>query len=283
VTTVQDALREASQLLEDHDIPDARFEARFLLARVLHMPAARLYSSPERQMTTDKLAVLGRLLERRLAHEPAAYIVGEREFFGHDFKVTPAVLIPRPETELLVEKAIEFASSHACRTAADVGTGSGAIAVSLALALRDVMVYATDISLPALDVARQNCHKHGVLDRVRLLAGDLLQPLPEPVDIIAANLPYVADSELATLAPEIKQFEPHIALLGGPEGLSPYRKLLRTVTAKINPGGCLLLEISPGQTRAILHMAREFVPRADLAVFRDLGGLERAVRFAFPC
>ena len=148
---------------------------------------------------------------------PAAYITGHREFYGLDFAVNSSVLVPRPETELLVEKALELARERSLSTIADIGTGCGAIAVSLAVNLPQTRIYATDISAPALEVALSNCRKHGVTDRVTLLEGDMLAPLPEPVDLIVANLPYVREPEMTGV--NTLGFEPPLALNGGPDGL----------------------------------------------------------------
>jgi len=185
------------------------------------------------------------------------------------------VLIPRPETELLVEKAIEISQRRA--VVADVGTGSGAIAVSLAVHLPQVLVYATDASPGALEVAARNCRRHGVEDRVHLLQGHLLEPLPEPVDLIAANLPYVSRAELAQLPPEINCYEPREALDGGPDGLDHIRRLLAQAGEHLKPGGVVLLEIGATQGQAVIALAQRHLSVARVEIVVDYAGLDRVV------
>jgi len=232
------------------------------------------------------LASYRQLIERRARHEPVAYIVGYKEFYGLDFHVDRRVLIPRPETELLVERAIELASGIRDRDyglgvdsliLADVGTGSGAVAVSLAVNLPQAMVYAIDASAEALEVAAINCCRHAVEDRVHLLQGNLLDPLPMPVNLIVANLPYVREDELAELPPEIKCYEPLSALDGGPDGLSYIRHLLAQAEGYLKPGGAILLEIGARQGKAVLDLARCHFPKADIEVSQDYAGLDRIV------
>jgi release factor glutamine methyltransferase len=190
------ALAYARGVLADNNIDNAPLEGEVLLRHVLGINRVQLYSDPDDDVTPAQDTALNTLLERRIRGEPSAYITGHREFYGLDFKVDRNVLIPRPETELLVEKAIRLAESHTVTSIADIGTGCGAIAVSLAVNLPGVTVYASDVSKPALDIARSNGEKHGVTDRIVLLEGDMLEPLPDPVDLIIANLPYVREAEL---------------------------------------------------------------------------------------
>jgi release factor glutamine methyltransferase len=211
------------------------------------------------------------LLERRLSGEPSAYITGHREFYGLDFRVNPSVLIPRPESELLVETALDIAKNRPLSIIADIGTGSGAIAISLALGLPRAKIYATDISAAALEVALANCRQHGVSGRVRLLEGNLLEPLPEPVDIIVANLPYVSQSELAP------RFEPPLALDGGTDGTKIIEQLCQQVGGKLKAGGWLLLEIGQGQRATVVAILHNIFPEGEIEVIPDLGGIERLV------
>jgi release factor glutamine methyltransferase len=273
--TLKQVLSQARKILAANNIEDASLESELLLRHALKIDRVQLYSDLVRELSPDEEATFWQLVERRLKGEPTAYITGHREFYGLDFYVDPRVLIPRPESELLVEKALELAKSHHIFTIADIGSGCGAIAISLALNLPQTKIYATDISAPALEIAQINCHKHGVADRICLLQGDLLDPLPEPVDLIIANLPYVKESELSRTGPA--SFEPKMALNGGPAGLEKICKLCRQAKGKLNPQGCLLLEIGQGQGKVVITILRRLFPPASITVAPDLSGIERVV------
>ncbi|MFC1991525.1 peptide chain release factor N(5)-glutamine methyltransferase [Chloroflexota bacterium] len=273
--TVSQALSRAGKILIANNIEDSSLESALLLRHTLKIDRVQLYLEPDRELSPEQDEKFWHLIQRRLNHEPTAYIVGHREFYGLDFIVDSSVLIPRPESELLVDKAIELAQNHPFPTIADIGTGCGAIAVSLALNLPQSKIYATDISAPALKVASSNCRKHRVMDRACLLEGDMLDPLPEPVDLIIANLPYVRESELArnnTLG-----FEPFEALDGGLDGLDKIRRLCTRVTDKLCLGGCLLLEVGQGQGEAVTTFLRSLFPSAKVELAPDLSGIERVV------
>jgi release factor glutamine methyltransferase len=228
----------------------------------------------------DQIIALSHLIQRRIGHEPTAYITGHKEFFGIDFKVSPSTLIPRPDTELLVETAIELANTafpQSCLIA-DVGTGCGAIAIALAQHLPQAKFYATDISAAALEVAKGNCRKHRVSTRVRLLRGDLLEPLPEPVQLIVANLPYISEPELPELPLEISMFEPQMALAGGTDGLMQIERLLSQASSKLSSSGAILLEIGYDQGSAVKSLAQKCFPTAKISVVTDLSGMDRVVR-----
>lgn len=257
-----------------------------MLGHALGMSRTRLYTEPERSLTSGETERLRRLVRRRLDREPTAYILGCCQFYGIDFRVDPRVLIPRPETELLVEKAVQVARRISYRgrqvTVADIGTGCGAIAVSLALALPQARIYATDISASALWVAGVNCRRHGVEGRVELLQGNLLEPLPEAVDMIVANLPYIKDCEFVDLSPEIREHEPRIALAGGRDGLDKIRELLeqtrgRMCTRRGEGPVAFMLEIGQGQGDMVTSLASDYFPEADIELISDLGGVERVV------
>jgi len=227
----------------------------------------------------DQILALSRLIQRRMSHEPTAYITGHKEFFSIDFEVSPGTLIPRPDTELLVERAIELANTafpQSCLIA-DVGTGCGAIAIALALHLPQAKIYATEISAAALEVTESNCRKHKVGDRVSLLQGDLLEPLPEPVQLIVANLPYISELELAKLPLEISMFEPQLALAGGTDGLRQIERLLSQARGKLLNGGAVLLEIGYDQGSAVKDLTQKYLPTAKVSVVTDLSGLDRVV------
>jgi release factor glutamine methyltransferase len=269
------ALQGTRDTLSRAGFDDAPIEAEVLLRHVLGVTRTQLYLGFDSEFRPERARILESLTGRRLAGEPVAYITGHREFYGLDFSVDRRVLIPRPETELLVEKAIELGNSGA-RSFADTGTGSGCIAVSVACNLPSARVHAIDLSQDALDVARVNCGRHDVADRVQLLRGDLLAPLPGPVDVIMANPPYIRHSEMPLV--NTQGYEPFLALDGGEDGLDQVRRLVRQAPSKLNPGGSLLMEIGKGQEEEASAIAREAFPNARITVDRDLAGIPRLVR-----
>ena len=278
---LSEALQSATKTLLRTRIDDASVEAELLLGHVLRMPRTQLYTEPERVLTSTETKHLWRLVQRRLDHEPTAYILGHCEFYGIDFCIDCHTFIPRPETELLVEKAVELAHriSYTGKriTIADVGTGCGAIAISLALALPQAKIYATDISASALQVAEMNCQRHRINSQVELLQGNLLEPLPQPVDMIVANLPYIKDCEFKDLSPEIINFEPTMALAGGEDGLDKIQQMLEQMPGKLNYGACFLLEIGQGQGEMATSLIKSYSPQASIELISDLGGIERVV------
>jgi release factor glutamine methyltransferase len=219
-----------------------------------------------------------------LERTPLAYILGYREFYGINVMVTPSVLIPRPETEGIVEHTL-FMALMGMETRelviADVGTGSGAIAVNLAIHLPAARIYAVDVSEPALDVAAYNIRAHGVADRVRLGHGDLLEAVPEPVDLIVANLPYIPSARLPELAPEVRN-EPQTALDGGPDGLDLVRRLLSQAPAKLKQPGVILLELDPEQFPAAEEAVRQYLPEAETSAEQDLSRRDRILVVSLP-
>jgi len=284
--TLGDVLYQTRCELAKANIDCSTTEAELLLCHALAISKTQLYTEPERLLTTRELNHLRHLVQRRLLHEPIAYILSGCEFYGTEFYIDHRALIPRPETELLVEKAIDFARHHLTPgtqlTIADIGTGSGAIAISLALALPQAKIYATDISASALEVANINRRRYKVDSQVELLQGNLLEPLPEPVDMIVANLPYIRNSELRTLSPEIVNFEPMSAIAGGNAGWDKIRLLLDQVPGKLRPNGCLLLEIGQGQDKAVSSMAECDFPQAGVELVPDLSGTNRVVKIMLP-
>ena len=279
---LREALQSTARTLSREGIGDASVEAELLLGHVLGMTKTRLYAEPERILTSPETEYLCRLVQRRLNREPAAYVLEHCAFYGIDFYVDSHTLIPRPETELLVEETVELARGIAHRgeqiTIADIGTGCGAIAISLALTLPQARIYAVDISASALKVAEMNCRRHGVDSRVELLQGDLLEPLPQPVDVLVANLPYIRSCEFKDLSPEIIDYEPRMALAGGEDGLDKIRLMLEQAPGKVNRGGCLLTEIGQGQGEAATSLVKRYFPHASVELIPDLGGIERVVK-----
>jgi release factor glutamine methyltransferase len=230
MTTIRDALEQGTAALTlAGQTPKPRLDAQVLLSHVLDVERATLYTYPEHLLTAQQEQQFSQLIERRKLGEPIAYLTGHKEFFGLDFLVDRRVLIPRPETELLVEAALsiirERLADARVPVVADIGTGSGIIPITLAVQEpRLPYLYASDISSDALAVARLNCQRHAVEQRVRLLQGDLLAPLPEPIDLLTANLPYVGTDEMEVLTPEVHAYEPHLALFSGDQGLDAMRR-----------------------------------------------------------
>jgi release factor glutamine methyltransferase len=235
-----------------------RLDAELLLSRVLGIPRVGLYLNFDRILDPGEVAAFRELVRRRGQHEPVAYILGEKEFYGIPLKVDARALIPRPETEHLVDEALRIlkASGKPAPRVADVGCGSGAIALTLARLLPEALVEASDVSPGALGLASENAEALGLAQRVRLLQGDLLDaPFSEgPFDLICANLPYVPSEDIPSLPPDILLFEPMLALDGGPLGLGPYRGLLAAAPGRLAPSGHLILEIHPAQYQPLREL-----------------------------
>jgi release factor glutamine methyltransferase len=268
---------------------DARIEAELLLAYSLGCTRTQLFAQYTRVPTPEEAVDFETLLQRRLQGEPLAYITGHCEFYGLDLVVTPDVLIPRPETEQMVSMAMgELVAAQRRRRAvqdwmlADIGTGSGAIAVALACRLPRCKVYAVDVSEAALAVARNNSARHGVTSRTLFRRGDLLAPVAEPVDAILANLPYIPTEDMATLQVEVRDFEPRQALDGGPDGLDLYRQLLPQVPRLLQPGGFLICEIGVGQAGVMRQIAERSFPRGRITLHPDFAGIPRMLRVETP-
>jgi len=279
---LQELLRKAERTLASYHIADARNEAEWLLMHSLGIGRVELYTRLEQPLLASEAERFWELIQHRCRHKPTAYILKQCQFYGIDLYIDSRALIPRPESELLVEEALEFTSrrfpSGVPCLIADVGTGSGAIAIALALHLPQAEIYAIDISESALEVAGINCQKHKVTKQVHLLLGNILQPLPKSVDIILANLPYVRDSELSQMSPEIQLFEPKVALSGGTDGLEKIHQFLPQAKQKLLPGGLILLEIGQGQGETVAALVRSYFPTAKLDLIPDLGGIGRVVR-----
>jgi release factor glutamine methyltransferase len=275
--SLRQALKEAGYLLTANGIPDAALESELLLRHLLGISRVQLYLDLDGLLTGKQREAYRRLIDRRVAGLPSAYITGKREFYGLDFIVDSRVLIPRPESELLVDEVIRLARNYDNPTIADIGTGSGAIAICLAIKLPQATVYAVDISSAALEVAAVNCRRHGVSDKVRLLTGDLLTPLPQLADIMVANLPYVGRAEAVT-----NRFEPSLALDGGPGGTEEIERLCRQAAGKLHPGGVLLREIGQGQQDKITGLVKTLISGSAIEVAPDLAGIPRVVSAVLP-
>ncbi len=274
---VKAQLAKARATLETAGIPLPWLDAEILVAHVLQSSRERLHSHPERELTVAQRAQLRRLTSRRAARVPVPYLVGEREFYGHMFRVTPAVLIPRPSSELLVELAIDWLKANPrARRMIDLGTGSGAVAISVAKGVPQVRIEARDVSARALKVADENIAHYRLRRRITTVKGDLLRGA-SPADLILANLPYIPEA-LRRIRPKELEYEPALALDGGKDGLTLIRVALAQAPAILKPGGLVLFECDPAQTRRIVRLAQGHWPTAQISVHKDLAGLDRVVR-----
>jgi release factor glutamine methyltransferase len=284
--TIAATLARAATQLQATGAP--RLEAELLLAHVLDLSRASLYAHPNRAFPAHQRATYQTLVNRRALGEPLPYLIGHVEFYGLNLSVNTHVLIPRPETETLVDLALTLQSHSAplqgleypisnIQSFADVCTGSGCIAIALAVHAPQARVYALDLSPGALAVARANAARHGVGDRVTFLQSDLLAALPEPVDLIVANPPYIAAQEWGALPREVREHEPRLALDGGPDGLDVIRRLLDQSPAHLRLGGALLMEMGAAQGAAVAHLARRAYPSAVVTIRADLAGRDRVL------
>jgi release factor glutamine methyltransferase len=285
VWTVKDLAAWMTDDLRKRGIDSARIDAELIVAEVLGVDRIRILLAGERELSPDELERIRALLKRRRAFEPIAYLRGEREFYGHPFRVDARVLIPRPDTETLVEVALARLSGRELGARVlDLCTGSGCVAISVKLARPTIAVDATDLSPDALAVARDNAQRLGAVWNVRFVAGDLFGALGAPsrrYDLITANPPYIASAEVPTLQRDIQDHEPRLALDGGDDGLSIVRRIVDEAPRWLRAGGALAMEIGAGQAeeaRAIFER-RGF---ADLRLARDYGGIDRVVSGVWP-
>jgi len=321
---IKQALQWGIEQLKKANIDSAELDAELLLVYSLNsairanrrIDRVWLYAHSESQLTNFQLKTYKLFIKQRVQREPVAYILGHKEFYGLDFEVNKNVLIPRPETEVIVDKAIEelkrsalhdpcLAGRQARSTIIDIGTGSGAIVVAVAkeqgaMSKEQVVdFFALDNSLVALKVAKQNARRNGVGDRIRFFQGDLLEPLikcsariyPRPSDpkgshyIIVANLPYIPTAELKTLQPEITKYEPRMALDGGRDGLKYYREMFKQLSVFIRKHPCLSVlcfcEIDPRQTKNFKKLARKYFSKEKIKIIKDLAGKNRVVKITF--
>lgn len=281
--TLGEAYRHGIDMLSQHNIADPHIESRVLLCHLLDISHASLYSHSNQYLPQDIFPIFDTLLSRRLKHEPCAYITGKKEFYGNEFYVDNRVLVPRPETELLVDQALEVIDSLAVLKnqpirIADIGTGSGIIAITLALQCQHIDIFAIDCSPQALEVARLNAELHKIEKRIAFLCGNLLTPLPFIPDVVIANLPYVTDTELANLQPEISIYEPELALRGGTNGLD----LIEELFSQISKAECLpayiLLEIGENQHKSVSYLIDRLFPQTEYHFIKDGHGFNRAVQ-----
>jgi len=281
--TVAVALAHAAAALSWAGIDTPRLDAQLLLLWILKCRREDLVREPERVLTDRELLIYEKAVSLRTMRRPLPYLTGEAWFYGRPFKINRAVLIPRPETEMLVEAAREFCRAATAPMLADIGTGSGCLAVTLASELPTSRIWATDLSADALKLARKNVVRYALEERVTLLRGDLLAPLPPELrcDVILSNPPYITEAEMSTLQPEVRDYEPRLALSGdggasGTDGTALHRRLLAEAPAYLKPGGWLLLEVGLGQAKIVAEAARDG-GYTEVAIREDIAGIGRVV------
>jgi release factor glutamine methyltransferase len=281
--TVAEAIYQAAQKLSRAGIANARLDAEVLLSYLLKKDRAWLITHNNDSLDNENHKIFEGAIDRRSRREPLQYIIGKQEFWGLEFTVTPDVLIPRPETELVVESAIKILrSSDGQTTIVDLCTGSGCIAISLAKELGDTRIFAVDTSNQALAVSRGNARKHGVSDRIRFLEGDLFEPLGEldlrgRVDVITANPPYIRSDDLPRLQPEVRDYEPEIALRAGPDGTEVQHRIVENAPGFLKKNGVLIMEMGMGQAEALKTMAENTGSYTAIEILKDLAGIERVI------
>ncbi|MBA4386164.1 MAG: peptide chain release factor N(5)-glutamine methyltransferase [Anaerolinea sp.] len=275
-TKINDWLINSSRLLAEHS-ELASLETRVILCHILGKPREWMVTHPDYELNDLQMQNANQLLDRIVNGEPLPYLIGKQSFFGLDFIVTPDVLIPRPETELLIEECIAWFEEHPTkRKLADIGTGSGVIAITLADRFEDLQITAIDISEKALEVARKNATLLKVASQIEFLHNDLLQNWPDRFDVIAANLPYIPTGKLKTL--DVTRFEPLLALDGGLDGLGLIKRLLQQSREHLFPGGMIILEIEEGQSEGILFLVEELLPGMEKVILNDLANHPRIVK-----
>lgn len=273
--TVRDVIQWSAQDFAARRIESPRLDAELIVAKALETDRVGLYLDLDRPLIDGERAAVRALVTRRRAREPVAYILGYRDFFGRRFAVSEAVLVPRPDTETLVEQALRRIPKDAPCRVLDVGTGSGAIALTLAAERPHAEVVATDVSREALDVARSNAEALG-LSSVRMEEADIVDP-GERFDVIVSNPPYVTLAEHRTLEPEVREHEPSVALLGGPDGLDVIRSLLARTSEVAAADADLLIEVGSGQAPTVLDLGTRDPTWSSVGSYRDLRGIERVV------
>ena len=283
VWTIADILAWTTEFFQLHGIESPRLDAEVLLAAVLGRDRMYLYVHFDEPLEPEELAQFRSYVKERAAHVPLAYVLGRREFMGLGFRVTRDTLIPRPDTEILVQCAVDFlrarreAGEMAC-TIADVGTGTGAIALSTLRYTEGTRADAVDISSAAAAVARDNAEMLGLTERVEVHVGDLLAPLAgRRYDMILSNPPYIPTADIATLMPEVRAYEPHLALDGGADGLNIYRRLMSEAPALLKDGGAIAVEVGIDEARAVAALAMTHPRIVRTETLKDLGGIERVV------
>jgi release factor glutamine methyltransferase len=280
--TCLEILNQAVEKLRLAGIDRPRTNTELLLGAVLNKSKADLYLNKDRILTSDEIEKFNHYLKERIVHKPVQYIIGTVEFFGLEFKVDERVLIPRPETETLVEVIIEQLKDKENSKIIDLGTGSGAIAVSLAKNLKEAFVYATDVSKDALNVAKENAIRNNVENQIEFVCGDLFEPLKNKnlegqIDCVVSNPPYVSKEELESLPKEIKDYEPEVALASEEEGVFFHKRIVEGSFDFLKEGGMLALEVGLGQARKVAELIQNHLAFKNAEIKKDMGGIERIV------
>jgi len=283
--TIKELLTVAADYLGEKHIDSPRLAAEVLLAHVLGMKRIDLYLDFERPLTSAEVSRYRELIRRRVAREPLQYIIGRQEFWSLDFTVNPHVLIPRPETELLVEQVIEHCKQRIGAgekqiTVLDLCTGCGAVAISIAKEVPQARLWATDLSPEAISIARANAQKHGVLEKIEFLEGDLFEPVRDKKDhfhIIVANPPYVAEEDYEKLPPEVREYEPRMSLDGGPDGMVLIERILRNAPDFLTSAGVVMIEMDPMQVVKAKDLVASLSVYKICRVIKDYSGLDRVV------
>lgn len=278
--TIRRLIAWAAEYLEDHAVESPRLSAELMLGRVLKLERLQIYLRFDQPLTADELAAFKELLIRRRAHEPMAYILGSREFYGLDILVGPGVLVPRPESEHLVEEGLKALEGIEGPRILDLCTGSGCIALALAHEIPDAKVIGVDISKEALDFAQRSADKLELSQRVQWLLGELYDPVAAVggfFHLITANPPYVREDEWQGLSPEVSEYEPRQALVSGPGGLEMVSQIIAGSRAYLQPFGVLLIEVGAGQAKAAQEMASQTGIFEQVSTVQDLAGIERVV------
>ncbi len=284
--TVFETLNWAANCLKDNQIENPRLNAELLLAHSLNLDREGLYVRLHSKMKKEEKKTVEKLIKRRISGEPLQYILGHQEFWSIDFKVDSRVLIPRPETELLVEQSLSILSETLFKRppfVLEIGTGSGAVAISLAKEVRDIFLVATDISGDALMLAKENAKSSGLLHQIQFVKGNLFDPFRllkerEPFDLILSNPPYITCSEIGGLVREVRDYEPIIALNGGEDGLTFYRTIISEAPFYLKRGGWLLLEMGQAQGKEVTELIEKMGDFLAPQRYQDLSGIDRVVK-----
>jgi release factor glutamine methyltransferase len=281
-TTCLEILNQAIEKLRLAGIDKPRTNAELLLGAILNKSKVDLYLDKDRILTSNEIDKFNQCIKERISHRPVQYIIGTVEFFGLEFKVDQRVLIPRPDTETLVEVVIEQLTNKENPKIIDLGTGSGAIAITLATNLKSPFIYATDVSKEALEVAKENALRNKVESEIQFFCGDLFEPLKNKnlegqIDCVVSNPPYVSKEEFETLPREIKDYEPIVALRTDEEGTSFHRSIIENSLDFLNKNGILALEVGLGQASKVTELIRNRKDFKNTEIKKDLGGIERIV------
>jgi release factor glutamine methyltransferase len=280
IETIREELTRATELLAEAEIDTAQLDSEILMAYVLDKPRIHIVSHLDRRLQLEETDRFRELVERRVNREPLPYLTGTKEFWGLDFEVGPGVLVPRPETETLVDAALTELRGRKDPLVADIGAGSGCVVVALAVEAPEAVVYATELSHDAAEVARRNAVKHQVELRVDILEGNLFEPLPDELkgnlDAVVSNPPYIPSGEIEELQPEVSEHEPRTALDGGPDGMMYHRLILDAAREWLKPGGWVHMEMGMGQSKAVSAYALDKGYK-QVRVTKDLAGIDRVV------